>query len=102
MLKNFFWVNLHFYFFFSFLFSGLFKQSEVVKIDPGSPNHPLSPNFKPTISKIVDETQERDNQGRIVKVYNCKLAEFPRKKTYRLSEEEFNSFPKDHTFYLHN
>ena len=81
---------------------GLFRASEVVKIDPKSPNHPLNPNFRPTISKIIRQTQQREGNNKVVKFYHCKLAEFPKKKTFRLTEEEFNSFPKDHPHYLHS
>ena len=91
------YINIYFYF---FLFTGLFKASEVVKINENSPNHPLNPNFKPTISKIIKITQQKEGR-KIKKFYHCKLAEFPPKKTYRLTQEEFNSFPKDHEAYLY-
>ena len=85
--------------FIPFFLTGLFRASEVVKIDLKSPSHPLNPNFRPTISKIIRQTQHRQG-NKTVKYYYCKLAEFPKKKTYRLTEEEFNSFHKDHPHYL--
>ncbi len=58
--------------------------------------HPQNPSFKPHVTQVIKTSQGRQDKRQ--KFYHVKLAEFPAKKTYILTAQEYLTFPHDEEF----